>query len=194
MEPKTSMTLVSEFGGLSLDVLIEKERLQARIRELGAQITEDYRGKRPHLIGVLKGACVFLSRLMQHIDLPLTIDFIAVSSYGSEKKSSGEVQIIKDLSESLQHRDVIIVEDILDTGLTLNYLMTNFKSRGLASLAICALLDKPERRLQPVSAHYVGFSIPNEFVVGFGLDYGERYRNLPFIAVLKNAPAGAEDK
>lgn len=188
------MTSASEFAGPNLDVLIDTQRLQARILELGAQITRDYHGRRPHLIGVLKGACVFLSGLMQHIDLPLTIDLIAVSSYGHEKKSSGEVQIIKDLSESLHDRDVIIVEDILDTGLTLNYLMSNFISRGLTSLAVCALLDKPERRLQPVNANYVGFTIPNEFVVGFGLDYAERYRNLPFIAVLKDAPVGAEDK
>lgn len=188
------MASASEFSGSSLDVLIETKRLQERIRDLGAEITRDYQGRRPHLICVLKGACVFLSSLMQHVDLPLTIDFIAVSSYGHEKKTSGEVQIIKDLSESLQNRDVIIVEDILDTGLTLNYLMANFVSRGLSSLAICALLDKPERRLQPASANYVGFTIPNEFVVGFGLDYAERYRNLPFIAVLKDAPAGAEDK
>ena len=175
----------SEFNNPNLEVLIDADRLRARVAELGAAITRDYAGKNPHLVCVLKGAAIFLGDLLKTIDLPLTIDFIAVSSYGKEKKSSGEVRIVKDMSESLEGRHVIIVEDILDTGLTLNYLMNNFLSRGPASLQIAALLNKPSRREVPVAAAYVGFDIPDSFVVGYGLDFAERYRNLPYIAVLK---------
>lgn len=176
---------VSEFTSPNLSILIDADRLQTRIREIGEAITRDYQDRNPHLICVLKGAAMFLGDLMKTIDLPLTIDFIAVSSYGKEKKSSGEVQVVKDLGESLERRHVLIVEDILDTGLTLNYLINNFKSRGPASINIAALLNKPSRREIPVEASYVGFEIPDAFVVGYGLDFAERYRNLPFIAVVQ---------
>src|SRR5215831_2531893 len=175
----------TEFNNPNLSILIDAEKLQTRISEMGASITRDYVDKTPHLICVLKGATMFLADLMKTIDLPLTIDFIAVSSYGKEKKSSGEVQVVKDLGESLEGRHVLIVEDILDTGLTLNYLINNFKSRGPASIKIVSLLNKPSRREIPVEASYVGFDIPDAFVVGYGLDFAERYRNLPFIAVLQ---------
>lgn len=177
----------SEFSSPALQPLIATEQLQARIQEIGSAITRDYQGKTPHLICVLKGAAMFLGDLMKTIDLPLTIDFIAVSSYGKEKKSSGEVRIVKDMSESLEDRHVIIVEDILDTGLTLNYLINNFQSRGPASIKIAALLNKPSRRQVAVEAAYVGFDIPDAFVVGYGLDFAERYRNLPFLAVMDGA-------
>jgi len=183
---KTSLEIpmsITEFSNPSLSPLINAEKLQTRIREIGEAITRDYDGKNPHLICVLKGAAMFLGDLMKTIDLPLTVDFIAVSSYGKEKKSSGEVQVVKDLGESLEGRHVLIVEDILDTGLTLNYLINNFKSRGPASIKIVALLNKPSRREIPVEASYVGFDIPDAFVVGYGLDYAERFRNLPFIAI-----------
>ena len=167
----------------NLDVLIDSERLQARVREIGQQITRDYVGKSLHLVGVLKGACVFLSDLMRSIDLPLSLDFIGISSYGAATKSSGEVRITKDLDMSLAGKDVLIVEDIIDTGLTLNYMANNFRSREVNSLAIAALLDKPDRHEIHIDAQYIGFTIPNHFVVGYGLDVGELYRNLPFIAV-----------
>lgn len=170
----------------NLKVLIDEERLQARVREIGRQITQDYAGKNLHLIGVLKGACVFLSDLMRAIDLPLTLDFIGISSYGASTKSSGEVRITKDLDVSLSHKDVLVVEDIIDTGLTLNYMSNIFRSREVDSLAIAALLDKPERHEIEIDARYIGFTIPNHFVVGYGLDVGEKYRNLPFIGVPEN--------
>src|SRR5436190_18252755 len=166
----------------NLKVLIDTARLQARVREIGQEITRDYSGKNLHLIGVLKGACVFLSDLMRAIDLPVSLDFIGISSYGAATKSSGEVRITKDLDVSLAGKDVLVVEDIIDTGLTLNYMVNIFKSREVQSLAIAALLDKPERHKIEVEARYIGFTIPNEFVVGYGLDVGELYRNLPFIA------------
>ena len=170
----------------NLEVLIDTERLQARVREIGQQITRDYAGKSLHLVGVLKGACVFLSDLMRAIDLPLSLDFIGISSYGAATKSSGEVRITKDLDMSLAGKDVLIVEDIIDTGLTLNYMANNFRSREVSSLAIAALLDKPERHEIQIDAQYIGFTIPNHFVVGYGLDVGELYRNLPFIGVPQN--------
>ena len=176
----------SFFGDPNLDILIETERLQARITEMGQQITRDYAGKNLHLIGVLKGACVFLSDLMRAIDLPMSLDFIGISSYGAATKSSGEVRITKDLDMSLAGKDVLVVEDIIDTGLTLNYMMNIFRSREVHSLAIAALLDKPARHEIEVDARYIGFTIPNHFVVGYGLDVGELYRNLPFIAVPKD--------
>ena len=160
----------------NLKVLIDAERLQARVREIGQQITHDY-------AGVLKGACVFLSDLMRSIDLPLSVDFIGISSYGASTKSSGEVRITKDLDVSLANKDVLVVEDIIDTGLTLNYMANIFRSREVSSLAIAALLDKPDRHEIQIDAKYIGFTIPNHFVVGYGLDVGELYRNLPFIAV-----------
>ncbi|MEK6302691.1 MAG: hypoxanthine phosphoribosyltransferase [Acidobacteriota bacterium] len=170
----------------NLKVLIDEVRLQARVREIGQQITRDYAGKNLHLVGVLKGACVFLSDLMRSIDLPLSLDFIGISSYGASTKSSGEVRITKDLDVSLAGRDVLVVEDIIDTGLTLNYMANIFRSREVNSLAIAALLDKPDRHEIDVEARYIGFTIPNHFVVGYGLDVAEMYRNLPFIAVPEN--------
>jgi hypoxanthine phosphoribosyltransferase len=170
----------------NLKVLIDTDRLQERVRELGSQITRDYAGKNLHLLAVLKGACVFLSDLMRAIDLPLTLDFIGISSYGTSIKSSGEVRITKDLDVSLAGKDVLVVEDIIDTGLTLNYMVNIFRSREVNSLAIAALLDKPDRHEIEIDASYIGFTIPNHFVVGYGLDVGEMYRNLPFIAVPQN--------
>lgn len=175
----------SEFNNPNLEVLIPTDQLQKRIREMGEQIARDYAGRRPELICVLKGAMIFLSDLARAIDLNLTIDYIAVSSYGKEKTSSGEVKIVKDLDEPLQGRDIILVEDILDTGLTLSYLVNSFKARGATSIKIATLLNKPERRKVEVHADYIGFDIPDKFVVGYGLDYAERYRNLPYIGVVK---------
>lgn len=167
----------------SLKVLISTEQIQARVREIGQQITRDYAGKNLHVVGVLKGACVFLSDLMRAIDLPVSVDFIGISSYGAATKSSGEVRITKDLDVSLAGKDVVVVEDIIDTGLTLNYLINIFRSREVSSLAVAALLDKPDRHEIEVEARYIGFTIPNHFVVGYGLDVGELYRNLPFVGV-----------
>lgn len=175
----------SEFDNPELEVLISADALQAKIREMGAEITKDYAGRRPELICVLKGAMVFMSDLIRSIDLPLTIDFIAVSSYGKGTNTSGEVRIVKDLDEPLEGREILLVEDILDTGLTLNYLMGNFRSRGATSVRIVTLLNKPDRRRAEVEVAYEGFKIPDKFVVGYGLDFAERYRNLPFIAVVR---------
>lgn len=166
--------------------LIDEKKLKKRIRELGQEITKDYAGKDLVLIGILKGAFIFLSDLVKEIDLPISIDFMAVSSYGSSTKSSGVVRILKDLDEEIEGRDVLIVEDIVDTGLTLHYLVDNLLSRKPASLKICCCLDKPSRRVAPVEVSYVGFDIPDEFVVGYGLDYNEKYRNIPYICVLNS--------
>jgi hypoxanthine phosphoribosyltransferase len=176
---------VSEFNNPALEILIPTDKLQARIREMGAEIARDYAGRRPELICVLKGAVTFMSDLMRTIDLNLSIDFIAVSSYGKGTNSTGEVKIVKDLDGPLEGRDIILVEDILDTGLTLSYLVRNFRSRGATSVKIATLLNKPGRRKVEVRADYIGFDIPDEFVVGYGLDYAERYRNLPYIGVVK---------
>ncbi|NLB41031.1 MAG: hypoxanthine phosphoribosyltransferase [Clostridiales bacterium] len=165
-------------------VLIGQETLQKRVNELGKQITEDYRDKDLLMICILKGGVVFASDLMKAIDLPLAIDFMAVSSYGSSTKSSGIVRIQKDLDQEIEGKDVLIVEDIIDTGLTLHYLIENLLSRKPASLKICCCLDKPERRKADIHVDYVGFDIPDEFVIGYGLDYAEKYRNLPYIGVL----------
>ncbi|GAC1397567.1 MAG: hypoxanthine phosphoribosyltransferase [Pyrinomonadaceae bacterium] len=165
------------------------EQINARINELGAEIARDYAGKNPLLIGVLKGACLFLSDLMRAIDLRLGIEFIAISSYGASMRSSGEVRIVKDLEVAIEGRDIIVVEDIVDTGLTLSYLLANLRSRGAASVKLAALLDKHERREREVQIDYLGFQIPDAFVVGYGLDFAEHYRNLPFIGVLKNPEA-----
>jgi len=165
-------------------ILIDEQKLMERVKELGEQITEDYQGKDLVIISILKGAIVFTSDLVKHIDLPLAMDFMAVSSYGSSTKSSGVVRILKDLDEEIEGRDVLIVEDIVDTGLTLHYLVENLLSRKPASLKVCCCLDKPSRRKSQVKVDYVGFSIPDEFVIGYGLDYAEKYRNLPFIGVL----------
>jgi hypoxanthine phosphoribosyltransferase len=175
----------TEFNNPNLKVLLDAEKIQARIRELGEQIVKDYQGRDLLLICVLKGACIFMSDLIRAIDMSVAIDFIAVSSYGSSSKSSGEVRILKDSDMSLKGKDVLIVEDIVDTGLTLSYLMDIFHRREANSVAVVALLDKPERRVKYVKVAYVGFEIPNAFVVGYGLDYAERYRNLPFVGVVQ---------
>jgi hypoxanthine phosphoribosyltransferase len=184
VEPNTQHQ--SEFNHPNLETLIPAAALQARIRELGAEITRDYAGRRPQLICIMKGAMVFMSDLMRAIDLPLSIDFISVSSYGKSTRSTGEVKIIKDLDEPLEGRDILLVEDILDTGLTLSYLLGNFHARGAHSIKIVSLLNKPERRKVEVQLDYKGFDIPDKFVVGYGLDFDERYRNLPYIGVVKN--------
>lgn len=168
-----------------LKVLISKDELEAKVKELGQMITRDYKGKDLMVVGVLKGCVLFLSDLIREIDLPLTMDFMVVSSYGSSTKSSGVVRIIKDLEKDIAGKDVLIVEDIVDTGLTLNYLVDYLKSRNANSVKICTLLEKPDRRKVEVDLEYVGFHIPDEFVVGYGLDYAEVYRNLPFVCVLK---------
>ena len=185
----SSAKIQSEFSNPNLEVLISEEQIQNRIKELGTQIALDYAGRNPLLIGVLKGACFFLSDLLRAIDIPLGIEFIAISSYGSSTRTSGEVRILKDLDVPVENRDIIVVEDIVDTGLTLSYLLANLKSRGAASVKLVALLDKHERREREVPIDYLGFEIPDHFVVGYGLDFAERYRNLPFIAVLKNPEA-----
>jgi hypoxanthine phosphoribosyltransferase len=179
----------SEFSNPNLEVLLSEERIQSRIKELGASIASDYAGRNPLLIGVLKGACLFLSDLMRAIDLRLGIEFMAISSYGMSTRTSGEVRILKDLGVPVEGRDILVVEDIVDTGLTLSYLLANLKSRGAASVKLVALLDKVDRREREVPIDYVGFQIPDHFVVGYGLDFAERYRNLPFIAVLKSPDA-----
>lgn len=178
------------FNDPNLETLITPEQIQNRVREMGEEITRDYTGKNLHLITVLKGACIFLSDLVRNIDLPMTLDFIGISSYGTSTKSSGEVKITKDLDKSLLGKDVLVVEDIIDTGLTLNYLITNFLSRDVSSMSVAALLDKPERHEIEIEAKkYLGFTIPNHFVVGYGLDFAEKYRNLPYIAVPKDPDA-----
>lgn len=168
-----------------LEVLETQEALRERVAALGAQITADYAGKEPIIISVLRGSFIFMADLTRSIDLPCTVDFMSVSSYGVGTSSSGQVKIVKDLSESIEGRDLIIVEDILDSGNTLDYLRNVLMARKPASIRICTLLDKPERREKDIQADYVGFNIPNAFVVGYGLDYAERYRNLPYIGILK---------
>ena len=167
------------------NILIAEDVLQAKVAELGAKITEDYKGKDLLLVCVLKGAVIFVSDLMRKIDLPLEIDFMAISSYGSNTQSSGVVRILKDLNSSIEGRHVLIVEDIIDSGLTLSYLAENLKARGPESVEICTILDKPDRRTINLEIKYTGFQVPDEFVVGYGLDYAEKYRNLPYIAILK---------
>jgi len=166
-----------------MKVLLSRDQIATRIEEMGAEIARDYAGREPHLVGVLKGACAFMTDLAQHIDLPLTLDFIAVSSYGAATKSSGEVKLVKDLDQGLEGRDLLIVEDIVDTGLTLNYLINLLKARGPRSVKVASLLSKPSRRLVQVAVDYIGFSIDDHFVVGYGLDYNEKYRNLRDIVV-----------
>lgn len=167
-----------------LKVLIRHATIQKRVREVAREITKDFKGERVHLVGVLKGACIFLSDLVREINLETSIDFIAVSSYGKGKESSGQVRLLKDLDSSIAGLNVILVEDILDTGLTISYLLRILRQRKPKALRVAALLDKPSRRLRNVKGDYVGFSIPNEFVVGYGLDYGERFRNLKNVCVL----------
>ena len=171
-------------------VLYTEEQLRSRVREGGAQITADYAGRAPMLISVLRGSYIFMADLTRAIDLDVTVDFMAVSSYGAGTASSGQVEIKKDLSDSIEGKDLIIVEDILDSGNTLYYLMDVLRARKPASIRICALMDKPERRVKPITADYVGFTIPDAFIVGYGLDYAERYRNLPYVGVLKPSVYG----
>ena len=167
------------------EVLFSEEQLKNRVREIAQQITADYQGKEIMLISVLRGSFVFMADLCRAIDLPCTVDFMAVSSYGKGTKSSGQVQITKDLSEDITDRHIIVVEDILDSGNTLSYLLKILENRHPASIRLCTLLDKPDRRVKPVEVHYSGFTIPDAFVVGYGLDYAEKYRNLPYIGILK---------
>jgi hypoxanthine phosphoribosyltransferase len=171
-------------GREKLKVLIRRAAIQKRVREVARQITADFQGQRVHLVGVLKGACIFLSDLVREINLETSIDFIAVSSYGKNKESSGQVRLLKDLDSSIEGLNVIVVEDILDTGITLTYLLRVLEQRRPKSLRIAALLDKPSRRIKEVRADYIGFKIPNDFVVGYGLDYAERYRNLKDVCIL----------
>lgn len=167
------------------EVLFSAERLREKVAEMGAQITRDYAGKNPLIVSVLKGSYVFMADLTRQIDTRCNIDFMVVSSYGNGTKTTGEVQIIKDIESQIEGRDLLIVEDILDSGVTLSYLMKILKARGASSIRLCTLLSKPERRKVDVHIDYLGFEIPDEFVVGYGLDYAESYRNLPYIGILK---------
>ncbi|MCR1899045.1 hypoxanthine phosphoribosyltransferase [Irregularibacter muris] len=166
-------------------VLIDATTLQKRIKELGQEISKDYKGRNLLLICVLKGAVLFMADLAQNITIPLEMDFMDVTSYGNSTQSSGEVRILKDLSSSIENKDLLIVEDIVDSGLTLSYLIKLFKNRGVKSIKVCSLLEKPARRIAKVDIDYIGFQVPDEFVVGYGLDFAEKYRNLPYIGVLK---------
>lgn len=168
-------------------VLYSQEALRERVAELGAQITKDYEGKKLLVIGILKGSNVFMSDLVRNIDLPLKMDFMVVSSYGNATESSGVVRIIKDLDQSIEEYHLLIVEDIIDSGLTLSYLKENLMTRNPKSIEICTLLDKPSRRKQNVDVKYVGFEVPDEFIVGYGIDYAEYYRNLPYVGILKRS-------
>ena len=167
------------------EVLFSADELEKRVKELGEQITADYKSKELLVIGVLKGANVFLADLIRHIELPLEIDFIAAASYGSSTESSGVVRLLKDLDYPIENRHVLLVEDLIDTGLTLHYLAENLKARQPASFQICTLLDKPERRKVSMEVDYKGFDIPDEFIVGYGIDFNQKYRNLSYIATLK---------
>jgi len=168
------------------EVLIDQDTLAGRVAELGAEVSADYEGRDLLLIGVLKGAVFFMADLMRHLTVPCEVDFMAISSYGDATDSSGIVRILKDLDINIEGRDVLVVEDIIDSGLTLSYLIRNLESREPSSLEVCALLTKPSRREIDVPVRYVGFEIPNKFVVGYGLDFAERYRNLPYVAVLSD--------
>ena len=166
-------------------VMLTEKEVDAKIQEIGEKITRDYAGKQVHLVCVLKGGSFFMCELAKRIQLPVSLDFMSVSSYGSDTKSSGVVKIVKDLDEPLAGKDVIVIEDIVDSGRTLSYLLQILQSRGPKSLALCTLLDKPDRRVIDVKVDYTGFEIPDEFVVGYGLDYDQRYRNLPYIGVVE---------
>ena len=171
-------------------VLLTREQIDARVREIGEQITADYKGKKLLVVGILKGALVFMADLVRNINTSVGFDFMVVSSYGSSSQSSGAVRILKDLERSIEGWHVLIVEDIIDTGLTLKYLVENLKSRNPESVKICTLLDKPDRRKTEVHVDYNGFTIPDEFVVGYGLDFNENYRNLPDVYILKKEVYG----
>lgn len=185
---KTKLGRVNLVDNLRLDmaeILLEEDQIQERVRELGQQITEDYAEGNLLVVGILKGAIIFLADLLRSIDLKCRLDFMAVSSYGDAIQSTGVVRILKDLEQSVEGKDILIVEDIVDSGLTLNYLVQNLQSRRPTSLKVATFLDKPERRKVDVKVDYLGFTIPDRFVVGYGLDYAEKYRNLPYIGVLK---------
>ena len=167
------------------EVLVDEGAIETKVRELGARIADDYRGRDLVLVSILKGALPFLADLMRQIPLPLALDFLEVSSYGDATESSGVVRILKDIKNPIEGRDVLVVEDILDTGQTLAFVVAHLRSQRPASVRICTLLDKPARRIVPIEIDYKGFEIPDKFVVGYGLDFAERYRNLPFIGVLK---------
>ncbi|HHX61381.1 MAG TPA: hypoxanthine phosphoribosyltransferase [Epulopiscium sp.] len=168
-------------------VLISEEELDTKNIQIGEEITKDYKGKEILVVGILKGSSIFMSDLIREIDLPLQIDYMVVSSYGTSTESSGVVRIVKDLQHSIEGKHVLIVEDIVDTGLTLAYIKEILKARGPASVKICTLLDKPARRKKNIELDYVGFEVPDEFIVGYGIDYAEHYRNLPFIGALKRS-------
>ena len=168
-----------------IEVLLPEEKINSRIQELGEQISKDYAGKNVHLICILKGGSFFMCELAKRITVPVSIDFMSVSSYGSGTTSSGTIKIKKDMDESIEGKHVLVVEDIVDTGKTLSYLVELLKDRGAADVKLCALLDKPERREVDIRADYIGFQIPDEFVVGYGLDYDQRYRNFPYIGIVK---------
>ncbi len=167
------------------EILVQADDLTHRVRQLGEEITRDYEGRDLLLVGVLKGAIFFLSDLMRHVEVPCELDFMAVASYGSSTQSSGVVRILKDLDAAIEGRDVLIVEDIVDSGLTLSYLLRALRARDPASLEVCALLTKPDRREVDLPIRYIGFEIPNKFVIGYGLDHAERFRNLPYVAALR---------
>ncbi|QGH32664.1 hypoxanthine phosphoribosyltransferase [Gracilibacillus salitolerans] len=175
------------------EILISEEQIQAKCKELGEQLTQEYKGRFPLAVGVLKGALPFMSDILRSIDTHLEMDFMDVSSYGNEMRSSGEVKIVKDLDTKVEGRDILIIEDIIDSGLTLSYLVDLFKYRQANSIKIVTLLDKPEGRTVDIKADTVGFEVPNEFVVGYGLDYQEKYRNLPYIGILKPEIYGGEE-
>src|SRR5437763_3835686 len=190
MAAESTQTAVTEFTNTNLEVLFSEDQISSRIRELGDQITADYSGKDLVLVSVLKGSCVFLADLMRVIDLRLTIDFMSVSSYKDGTRSTGDVEILKDLSNPIRGKEVLVVEDIIDTGLTLSRLLDILGSRGANSIKLASFLDKPEPRIKKeLSIDYTGFVVPNKFVVGYGLDAAGRYRNLPFIAIVKDPSA-----
>lgn len=190
MTAGSTQMATTEFTNANLEVLFSEEQIAKRIAELGAEITREYSGKELVLVSVLKGSCIFLADLMRAIDLPLTIDFMSVSSYKDGTKSTGDVEILKDLSNSIRDKHVLVVEDIIDTGLTLSRLLDILGSRGASSIRLASFLDKPEPRIKKeLSIDYTGFVVPNKFVVGYGLDAAGRYRNLPFIAVVKDPSA-----
>jgi hypoxanthine phosphoribosyltransferase len=172
------------------EILLTEEEIAERVRQLGAQLAADYAGRDPVLVSVLKGSIIFLADLIRAMEMSVSLDLMEVSSYGASTETSGQVRILKDLSKPIEGRDVIVVEDIIDTGLTLNYLLKYLRDRGPVTISICCLLDKPARRLAEIPIDYRGFTIPDRFVIGYGLDYDERYRNLPYIGVLKPSVYG----
>jgi hypoxanthine phosphoribosyltransferase len=190
MAAETTRTMSTEFTNTNIDILFTADQIRQRIFDLGEQITREYSGKDLVLVGVLKGSCVFLADLMRSIDLKLSIDFMSVSSYKDGTRSTGDVEILKDLSNSIRGKDVLVVEDIVDTGLTLSRLLEILGTRGANSIKLASFLDKPEPRIKKdLNVDYVGFAIPNKFVVGYGLDAAGRYRNLPFIGVVRDPSA-----